>query len=146
MPAVKIEEKKSKKVFTKGKKYICATGRRKTSVARVRLSLGKGIIVVNSKEWKVYFPTFYLQQFVMQPLQLTKTENKFNISIKLSGGGIRSQAEAVRHGIARVLEKHDKNLRIILKKAGFLRRDSRMKERKKYGLKRARRAPQWQKR
>jgi small subunit ribosomal protein S9 len=130
----------------KADKYFYATGRRKTAVARVRLYKGKGGIVVNDKNYKEYFPTFNLQFLIRQPLVLVGKTDNFDASIKVDGGGVKGQAEAVRHGIARALEKSDESLRVPLKKAGFLRRDPRMKERKKYGLKGARRAPQWQKR
>ena len=132
---------------TAGKKYVYATGRRKEAVARVRLYKSKnGNIVVNGQDFKKYFPTAELQYLVKQPLVLVGQTNIFYLTIKVAGGGVRGQAEAVRHGIARALEKGDNKLRISLKKAGFLRRDPRMVERKKCGLKKARRAPQWQKR
>ena len=131
---------------TKGK-YIEAIGRRKTSRARVRLFLkgGKGILV-NGKPYKIYFPLLSLQQIIIAPLELMKLLDKFEFEAKLSGGGIHSQSEALRHGISRVLVKFNPNFRKKLKKAGFLTRDPRERERKKFGLKRARRAPQWRKR
>lgn len=128
--------------------YIFAVGRRKEAVARVRWHKkeGAGEITVNGRELAKYFPTAELQQLVRDPMTLTHQEKVGSITAKVSGGGTQGQAEAVRLGIARTLVKDDSDLRIVLKRAGFLRRDPRVKERKKYGLKRARRAPQWQKR
>lgn len=129
------------------KKYIEAVGRRKTAVARVRLfNSKKSSTVVNDKDFQIYFPTFALQKTVQEATTLIKLSNKFLITVKVNGGGISAQAEAVRHGIARALVKYDIELRTDLKKEGFLKRDSRVKERKKFGLKKARRAPQWSKR
>ncbi|MFA6524691.1 MAG: 30S ribosomal protein S9 [Patescibacteria group bacterium] len=126
--------------------YLFAVGRRKESVARVRLYQKKqGQIVVNEKEMKVYFPTANLQMIVKMPLELVSLDPG-QITVRVSGGGKHGQAESVRLGIARVLEKYNPELRSQLKKAGFLKRDPRVKERKKYGLKKARRAPQWAKR
>lgn len=122
------------------------TGRRKTSVARVRLVPGKGAIKVNGREFGEYFPQKTLQMIVMQPLELTQTGSKFDVLINVHGGGISGQAGAVRHGISRALLRADGELRPSLKKAGFLTRDPRMVERKKYGLHKARRAPQFSKR
>lgn len=132
---------------TKKEKYFQAVGRRKTSVARVRL-FGKGdkSIKVNEKDYKEYFPTLELQQIVEAPLNKMKIEEKFRVTAKVQGGGVHSQAEAVRHGISRGLVKFNEDFKKRLRKAGFLTRDSRMRERKKPGLKRARRAPQWSKR
>lgn len=128
-------------------RYVYATGRRKEATARVRIyQKGKGKIAVNGKDFKEYFTTTELQYFIRQALVLTGKTDAFDITIKVSGGGVRGQAEAIRHGIARALESNDQELRIPLKQAGFLKRDPRMKERKKPGLKKARRAPQWQKR
>lgn len=126
--------------------FFASVGRRKTSVARVRLSKGKGNITVNGKTMAVYFPDKFWQQSVNSPLVLTGNQKSFDISVLANGGGVNSQAQAVRHGIARALEQYDAALRPTLKKAGFLTRDPREKERKKYGLKRARRAPQFSKR
>lgn len=128
--------------------YIFAVGRRKEAVARVRWhqKVGAGEITVNDRALAHYFPTNELQQLVRDPLTLTHQEKTGSYTVKVAGGGIQGQAEAVRLGIARTLVKDDADLRIVLKRAGFLRRDPRVKERKKYGLKRARRAPQWQKR
>ena len=122
------------------------TGRRKTSVARVRLVAGSGNIVVNGQPVEEYFPTPVQQTIVKQPLEATKTAGKFDVLVKVEGGGMSGQAGAVRHGIARALLKADESLRPILRKFGYLTRDPRMKERKKYGLKKARRAPQFSKR
>ncbi len=123
-----------------------ATGRRKTSVAKVWLSPGSGKIIVNDKNMEEYFPLETLRIIVKQPLTLTETLNKYDVIAKVKGGGLSGQAGAVRHGIARALVLADPTLRPALKKAGFLTRDPRMVERKKYGLKKARRAPQFSKR
>lgn len=128
-------------------KYIEAVGRRKTSIARVRATLGtKGEVVVNGKPLHVYFPTKELQNVVNDAMKKSGTAQKFSITVKALGGGIHSQAEAVRHGISRILVQIDEAFRKDLKKAGFLKRDPRMKERRKFGLKKARKAPQWSKR
>ncbi len=126
--------------------YFASVGRRKTSVARVRLSKGKGNITVNGKTMAVYFPDKFWQQAITSPLVMTGNQKNLDVSVLAHGGGVNSQAQAVRHGIARALEQFDASLRPTLKKAGFLTRDPREKERKKYGLKRARRAPQFSKR
>ena len=122
------------------------TGRRKKSVARVRLIPGEGKIVINDRSLDEYFGLNTLKVIVRQPLVLTDTAGKFDVICKVVGGGFTGQAGAIRHGISRALIKADEELRPILKKAGFLTRDPRMKERKKYGLKKARRAPQFSKR
>ncbi|MCL6516900.1 30S ribosomal protein S9 [Alicyclobacillus sp.] len=122
------------------------TGRRKHSVARVRLLPGDGKIVVNRRDINDYFGLETLRLIVKQPLLLTDTLGRYDVYVNVYGGGIAGQAGAIRHGIARALLKVDPNLRQSLKKAGFLTRDARMKERKKYGLKAARRAPQFSKR
>lgn len=122
------------------------TGRRKCSVARVRLLPGKGNIIVNGKELGAYFGRKILEIVVRQPLELTGTGERFDIKVNVRGGGTTGQAGAVRHGIARALLKADGDLRSALKKAGFLTRDPRAKERRKYGLKKARKAPQFSKR
>ena len=122
------------------------TGRRKKAVARVRLVAGKGAIVVNKRELDNYFGLETLKTIVRQPLVLTETLAKFDVYVNVKGGGFTGQAGAIRHGIARALVKADESLKPALKKAGFLTRDPRMKERKKYGLKAARRAPQFSKR
>ena len=122
------------------------TGRRKKSVARVRLVPGNGNIVVNNREIENFFGLETLRVIVNQPLVLTGTKDKFDVLVNVHGGGFTGQAGAIRHGIARALVKSDEALKPELKKAGFLTRDPRMKERKKYGLKKARRAPQFSKR
>ena len=122
------------------------TGRRKSSVARVRLVPGNGQIIVNGKDSKDYFCKKTLEMIIRQPLVLTETEGRFDVLVNAHGGGTTGQAGAVRLGIARALLKADAEYRPALKKAGFLTRDPRMKERKKYGLKGARRAPQFSKR
>ncbi|MCK5286080.1 MAG: 30S ribosomal protein S9 [Candidatus Pacebacteria bacterium] len=132
---------------TKSKKYIEAIGRRKTATARVRLTeAGKSSYIVNDAKLSDYFPTEELQAIVKDAFNTVKLDAKFSVSILVKGGGIHAQAEAVRHGIARILLKIDEEFKKDLKKEGFLRRDPRMKERKKFGLKKARRAPQWNKR
>ncbi|MBF8376853.1 30S ribosomal protein S9 [Alicyclobacillus mali] len=123
-----------------------AVGRRKTSVARVRLLPGDGKIVVNKRPMDEYFGLESLKLIVKQPLLLTDTVGQYDVHVNVRGGGISGQAGAIRHGIARALLKVDPNLRSPLKRAGLLTRDARMKERKKYGLKAARRAPQFSKR
>ena len=122
------------------------TGRRKKSVARVRLLPGGGRIVVNGKEMDNYFGLETLKLIVRQPLVSTETEQSFDVIAKVEGGGFSGQAGAIRHGIARALQQADDSYRPTLKKNGYLTRDPRMKERKKYGLKKARRAPQFSKR
>ena len=122
------------------------TGRRKTSVARVRLVPGQGNITINGRELKDYFDLATLELIIKQPLELTGTTSAYDVIANVKGGGRTGQAGAIRHGIARALNEADADFRPILKKAGFLTRDSRMKERKKYGLKKARRAPQFSKR
>ncbi len=128
------------------KVYYYGTGRRKKSVARVRLVPGEGKISINDRTLEDYFGLDTLKVIVKQPLTLTDTLTKFDVICKVIGGGFTGQAGAIRHGIARALLKADEELRPALKKAGFLTRDPRMKERKKYGLKKARRAPQFSKR
>jgi small subunit ribosomal protein S9 len=136
----------------KNKKYFEAVGRRKTAVARVRLLTIKpfegeeGKITVNNKFYKQYFPTIELQQISEAALRKLKSLNRFEVVAKIKGGGIRAQAEALRHGTARVLVDFNIDFRKKLKKAGYLKRDARAVERKKFGLKKARRAPQWAKR
>jgi small subunit ribosomal protein S9 len=122
------------------------TGRRKTAVARVRIVPGEGKIVVNGRSAEEYFPRRTLQVLIRQPLELTRTEGRFDVIASVRGGGITGQAGAIRLGLARALLKADPDLRVHLKKAGFLTRDPRMKERRKYGLKKARKAPQFSKR
>ena len=127
-------------------KSFYGTGRRKHSVARVRLYPGSGNVTINGRGIDDYFGLETLKLIVRQPLALTGTTDKFDIVCKVQGGGVTGQAGAIRHGLARALLQYDENLRPELKKAGFLTRDPRMKERKKYGLKGARRAPQFSKR
>jgi len=128
-------------------KYFVGTGRRKTAIARVRLyTKGDKTIEVNGMEFTKYFPTKILQLNALASLDKMKSMDRFKITVTVKGGGVNSQAEAVRHGIARALVVFNADYRKRLRKAGFLTRDPRMKERKKPGLKRARRAPQWSKR
>ena len=122
------------------------TGRRKTSVARVRLVPGQGKITINDKDIEEYLDYETLRREVKSPLTITNTLNKYDVLAKVQGGGSTGQSGALRHGIARALVKADGELKDILKKAGFLTREARMVERKKYGLKKARRAPQFSKR
>ncbi len=122
------------------------TGRRKSSIARVYIKPGKGIITVNKRDLDEYFGLETLKVVVRQPLVAVDGLNKFDITVTVKGGGTTGQAGAIRHGIARALCKVDEEYRPVLKKAGYLTRDPRMKERKKYGLKGARRAPQFSKR
>ena len=125
--------------------YYYGTGRRKSSVARVRIYPGSGNVTINGRTIDDYFGLETLKLIVRQPLTLTETADKFDIVCTVAGGGVTGQAGAIRHGISRALLKYDAELRPALKKAGFLTRDPRMKERKKYGLKAARRAPQFSK-
>ena len=128
------------------KPYLYGTGRRKHSVARVRLYSGDGKVVINGRSIDEYFGLDTLKLIVRQPLVLTATEGKYDVICTVAGGGVTGQAGAIRHGISRALLQAGDELRPALKKAGFLTRDPRMKERKKYGLKAARRAPQFSKR
>jgi small subunit ribosomal protein S9 len=122
------------------------TGRRKSSVARVRLVPGKGNIIINKRDINDYFGLETLKLIVRQPLNLTATAGQFDVLVNVFGGGVSGQAGAIRHGITRALINYNADLKSDLKKAGFVTRDPRMKERKKYGLKAARRAPQFSKR
>ena len=127
--------------------YYYGTGKRKTSIAKVRLYLGNGnIIRVNDKPLEEAFPWFIWQITVKEPLEVTNSLGRFHVVAQVKGGGVSSQSQAVRHGIARALVAFDESLRKPLRRHGLLTRDSRIKERKKYGLKRARRAPQYTKR
>ena len=128
------------------KPYFYGTGRRKSSVARVRLYAGTGKVTVNDRDIDDYFGLETLKLIVRQPLVLTGTADKFDVVCRVAGGGVTGQAGAIRHGLSRALLQYSDELRPVLKKAGFLTRDPRMKERKKYGLKAARRAPQFSKR
>ncbi len=131
--------------MAKTEKYY-GTGRRKKSVARVYLTPGKGDVVINKRSMDEYFGLETLKVIVRQPLTATGTNEKFDVLVNVHGGGFTGQAGAIRHGIARALLQVDSEYRPVLKKEGFLTRDPRMKERKKYGLKAARRAPQFSKR
>jgi len=157
----KVVKKIIPAVKPKPEKYFEAVGRRKTSMARVRLftqrvakvsseegtpDLGEKTFFVNEKPLEKYFPSLELQKIAKATLEIMKCLDKFRVLAKVKGGGYRSQAEAIRHGIARALVLFNPDFRKRLKKAVFLKRDPRMRERKKFGLKRARRAPQWQKR
>ena len=125
---------------------ILATGRRKCAVARVRMVPGTGKVTVNGKNWEEYFTTEALRGFIAQPFVVSSTVDKFDLNVRLDGGGMSGQAEAVRHGISRALLEADPELRGVLKHAGFLTRDSRKKERKKYGQRAARARYQYSKR
>ena len=133
-------------MYTSAKPYFYGTGRRKKSIARVRLYPGTGVITINGKNIDEYFGLETLKLIVNQPLEATETMGKYDVVANVVGGGISGQAGAIRHGIARALLVADEANRGVLKAAGFLTRDPRMKERKKYGLKAARRAPQFSKR
>ena len=158
MPKAKITKKVKKavpkvkkitKVAKKIVKYFVGLGRRKMAIAQIRLFNRQGkekTFLVNEKPLEKYFPTIELQEIALSPLKLINSVEQFNLSVKVKGGGLAAQAEAVRHGIAKTLVLFNPDFKKTLKKAGFLTRDSRMRERKKFGLKRARRAPQWQKR
>ncbi len=127
-------------------RYFEAVGRRKTATARVRLYNRAGSFSINEKDYRQYFPTARLQQMALSPLEKTKLIAKVEVTAKVFGGGVNGQAEAVRHGLSRALVLFDPGLKLAIKSLGFLRRDPRMVERKKFGLKKARRAPQWAKR
>ena len=133
-------------MYTSAKPYFYGTGRRKKSVARVRIVPGTGVITINKKDIDTYFGLETLKLIVNQPFGVTETAGKFDIIAIVNGGGLSGQAGAIRHGLARALVQADENYKPALKAAGFLTRDPRMKERKKYGLKGARRAPQFSKR
>jgi small subunit ribosomal protein S9 len=144
----KTKEKVSPEKKTEAKdRYFQAVGRRKTSVARVRIwTKGSKEFLINGKPCSEYFPGIELQKIIFSPLERMNCLDKFKVEARVNGGGIHSQAEAVRHGISEVLVEFNPDFRKRLKKAKFLTRDPRMRERKKFGLKRARRAPQWRKR
>ena len=133
-------------MYTSAKPYFYGTGRRKSSVARVRVYPGSGSITINGKDIDQYFGLETMKLIINQPFEVTGTMGKFDIVANVNGGGMSGQAGAIRHGVARALLLADETFRAPLKKAGFLMRDPRMKERKKYGLKAARRAPQFSKR
>lgn len=149
-PVKKTEAKDVDKTAAKKARtisYFEATGRRKTAVARVRLfTQGEKMILVNDKQYQQYFSAMELQSIILAPLELMNCLDKFRVQTIIRGGGLHAQAEALRHGIARALTLFNPTFKKRLKKAGYLTRDSRMRERKKFGLKRARRAPQWSKR
>lgn len=138
MATKKINENKAKAIY--------ATGKRKSAIARVRLFPGTGKIVINEKEFENFCSLKTLQAIVLKPFEIAKTSEKFNVIAKVSGGGFSAQAGAVAHGISKALATIDGDTRSNLKRAGLLTRDSRVKERKKYGLKKARKAPQFSKR
>ncbi len=126
--------------------YFYGTGRRKTSVAQVRLIPGEGAIVINGVPYEERFPRLEHRQTILKPLLVTDNIGKFNVIVKVAGGGISGQGGAISHGISRALVRADENFKPVLRKSGLLTRDSRVKERKKAGLKRARKAPQYTKR
>ena len=133
-------------MYESKQQYFYGTGRRKSSVARVRVYPGSGKITINGRDIDDYFGLETLKLIVRQPLALTETAEQFDVVCTVAGGGVTGQAGAIRHGLSRALLVFNPELRPVLKKAGFLTRDPRMKERKKYGLKAARRAPQFSKR
>lgn len=143
---VSAEKKKPTKKIKEKVNYISTTGKRKSAVAQVRFSsAGDKQIIINNQDYKKYFPYFVWQEKVESPLKTVDLKN-YQIHVKVSGGGVNAQAESIRLGIARAIVEAKQELRKVLKTKGFLSRDSRIKERKKPGLKRARRAPQWTKR
>lgn len=142
-----MEEKEIKNKILADGRYLEAVGRRKTSIARVRLFASKTTTMhINEKPLAKYFPTKELQDIAIESLKELKLSDHFSVSVKVKGGGSHSQAEAIRHGLARTLVAYDVDSRKTLKPAGFLKRDPRAKERRKFGLKKARKAPQWSKR
>lgn len=144
---IKPAKKTTKKAVKAGKaQEFLGTGKRKSSVARVRLTVGTGEFKVNGKELKEYFNLDTLIYIAKQPLTLTELENNVDVRVNVYGGGIAGQAGAIRHGVTKALLEFRPELRLTLKKAGFITRDARIKERKKYGLKKARKAPQFSKR
>ena len=144
---VKSTKKVTKKIPANKNVEYTATGRRKTSIARVRLTPnGKGNFVINKKNIEEYFNLGVYRLVANQPFEVTDTMGKYDVIVNVNGGGLSGQAGAIRHGIARALVKADESLKAEIKKAGFLTRDARVKERKKYGLKKARKAPQFRKR
>ncbi len=152
--SVKVEEKTKEEIkitlpekeVEKNDRYYEAVGRRKSATARVRIfTKGEGIII-NNKESKDYFALEELDELIQSPLKKMKSLDRFKVTVKVKGGGIRGQAEAVRHALSRALVVFNADFKKRLKRAGFLKRDPRVKERKKYGLKKARKAPRWSKR
>jgi small subunit ribosomal protein S9 len=132
--------------LTEQEQYYYGTGKRKTAVARVRLYPGDGALIVNDKPFEEIFTTVGLKSLILEPLQLTETRDKFRVVVKVEGGGVAGQAGAIRHGISRALLKANEAFKPLLRSHGLLTRDSRIKERKKYGLKRARKRRQYRKR
>ncbi len=144
---VKSTKKVTKKIPANKNVEYTATGRRKNSIARVRLTPnGKGNFVINKKNIEEYFNLGVYRLVANQPFEITGTMGKYDVVVNVNGGGLSGQAGAIRHGVARALVKADESLKSEIKKAGFLTRDARIKERKKYGLKKARKAPQFRKR
>ena len=144
---VKSTKKVTKKIPANKNLEYTATGRRKNSIARVRLTPnGKGNFVINKKNIEEYFNLGVYRLVANQPFEITGTLGKYDVIVNVNGGGLSGQAGAIRHGVARALVKADESLKAEIKKAGFLTRDARIKERKKYGLKKARKAPQFRKR
>ena len=126
--------------------YDRAIGKRKCAIEQVKLFSGKGEIIVNGKQYQEYFPRLQHRRYIEQPFKTTDTVGKFKVEVKVTGGGVTSQSEAIRHGIARALVATNEQFKSLLRQEGLLTRDARIKERKKYGLKRARKAPQYTKR
>lgn len=146
-PKLKEKVEEVKKPTPKPEKYYEAVGRRKTAIARIRLfTQGEKIFLINEKSLERYFPSFELQEITKAALSKMNCLDRFRVLVKVNGGGLHAQSEAIRHGISRALVLFNPDFKKRLKKAGYLTRDPRMRERKKFGLKRARRAPQWQKR
>jgi len=142
---VKTEAKP--KEAEKKQEYLYAVGKRKTAIAQIRVyKKGKGKIEINKKDFSIIYPAKTLQEVILKPLKLVGQEGKLDVTVRILGGGMKGQVEAIRHGISKALINLNPNFRKPLKKAGYLTRDARKKERKKPGLKRARRAPQWSKR
>ncbi|MBI3420733.1 MAG: 30S ribosomal protein S9 [Candidatus Sungbacteria bacterium] len=140
------EETDAARLLKRPDRYFEGVGRRKSAIARVRLFTRAGDFSVNNKPYGIYFPTVELQHIVEDSLKKMKLLGRFRVSVHIKGGGTHSQAEALRHGLARCLVKFNPDFRKRLRRAGFMTRDPRVKERKKFGLKKARRAPQWAKR
>jgi small subunit ribosomal protein S9 len=130
----------------KDSKYFEGVGRRKTAIARVRISAGKGGVSINGKTIEKYFVLVREREAALSPLSKLKLDGQFDVNVKVLGGGVRAQSESIRHGLARAIVLFDEEFKKLLRVLGFLTRDSRMVERKKYGMKKARRAPQWKKR
>ena len=137
---------KEKSTTKSSGKYHYSCGKRKRAIARVKLQKGTGKMTINGKDVKEYIKVRALIHLIKTPLKLVKKENDFDVTVTVEGGGQKGQAEAIRHGISKALLEYDAEIRLTLKKAGLITRDARIKERKKFGLRRARRAPQWSKR